>query len=116
MANIEFSNIIDLIDEVNNTVERMLDEQYQRVKNASQVGLDERSGVLYISKDAIIVSESTNKSLRYYGGMEYVDSEYVDQLGHWVIYKSGHHRVNEVINRFFGEQVVEDDFEEYDDE
>jgi hypothetical protein len=105
--------IHDIIEETNSIIERILHESFEEVFAGPHIGLDERCRRLYISKDAIIVSDATNKSLRYYGGFEYIDSEFVVRLGDWVIYKAGTSRVNEVINRHYGETVVGD---EYDDE
>jgi hypothetical protein len=39
-----------------------------------------------------------NRSLRYYGGFEYVDDEYIRTYGDYVIYSAETERVQDVID------------------
>ena len=85
---------------------------------AKDIGLDIRSGYeLFVGDDCIAVSQSRNRSLAYYGGFEYVDSEHRVEIGNYVIYKSESRRVREHINTYKGivenEDEDEDAFAEY---
>jgi hypothetical protein len=100
-------HIADLIKEANYNIERLINETYTQV-HASDVGLDQRCGFMYISEDSVVVSDATSRSLNYYGGFEYISSEFVDRIGNWVIYQSGTGRVDEVIDRFFKREPRED--------
>ena len=67
--------------------------------SADACGLDYRAGKLYVTPDAIIAANSA--TLDYYGGFEYVDSEYVTTIGKYKIYSAESSRVMEAIETFF---------------
>ena len=71
-------------------------ESNTRCVIATDLGLDPRSyyGPMYVSADGIAVEGST-RNLNYYGGFEYVDSEYVRKYGKWTLYTSEDDRVRE---------------------
>jgi len=60
--------------------------------SAEAVGLDRRAGLLYVTEDAIVARGRTN-SLDYYGGFEYVDTEYKTQVGEYTVYFADDERV-----------------------
>ncbi len=85
---------------------------------ATDIGLDIRSGYeLFVGDDCIAVSQSRNRSLAYYGGFEYVDSEHREEMGNYVIYSGESRRVRGHINTYKGivenEDEDEDAFAEY---
>jgi hypothetical protein len=54
--------------------------------NARAVSLDERCGLVYVAKDAIICYAGNDRQLQYYGGFEYVDKDYRMAAGDFVFY------------------------------
>ena len=61
---------------------------------AEQLGLDERCGYsFYACDDFLAVRDCHERSLRYYGGFEYVGQDYRMQLGEWVFYSTENSRV-----------------------
>lgn len=91
------------IQELFEEFEIQLDEAIMKLPkvSAEQVGLDKRCGKLRIDVDysAVIVHESYQRTLNYYGGFEYIDSEYVTKVGEYIIYRE-HDRVMECIEHF----------------
>lgn len=62
---------------------------------ASDYGLDPRCGRLYAGGD--FIATPYRKALDYYGGFEYIDSEYILSLQTLTIYSSEHERVLEAL-------------------
>jgi hypothetical protein len=93
----EFTNIMDLADEVQDMVERQV-AGMQRVA-ASDLGLDNRCGFAYVdeSMECIVVDDARARSFNYYGGFEYIDSEDKRQLGDYTIYFNTSSRVNDAL-------------------
>lgn len=54
--------------------------------SADKIGLDRRAGMVYVTDECIFAHKDSNKSLRYYGGFEYVSDEFVKQIGDYVFY------------------------------
>ena len=59
---------------------------------AHELGLDSRAGFLYVGED--FVASARPKELDYYGGFEYIDSEYTLRLGEWKLYFKGDPRID----------------------
>ena len=70
--------------------------------NASEVGLDQRCGEVYVGEDFIAVYSYNDNRLQYYGGFEYISKEQRKQFGDLVIYMTDHDgdRVSECLERF----------------
>ena len=68
----EFTNIMDLADEVQDMVERQV--MGMRRVSATELGLDQRCGRLYVDvNDQVIAVHTYNlRTVDYYGGFEYV--------------------------------------------
>lgn len=67
--------------------------------NANHIGLDGRAGTVYVTNEAII-REGHPGSLEYYGGFEYVDREFVHNIGQYRIYLKDDERVAGCIEYF----------------
>ena len=68
---------------------------------AKDLGLDERVGRLYTDGfDGIVVDTESDRRLQYYGGFEYVDKYYREELGNYVFYLTGDDRVDECLSHF----------------
>jgi len=88
--------IYDLETAITNKIESEMTET-----SAESVGLDPRAGhLLYISSEDIAVPSHADGSLQYYGGFEYVDSDYRKAFGDWVIYSSEDDRVRSAIEAY----------------
>jgi hypothetical protein len=89
----EFSNMMDLVDEVQDLVERQV--AGMRRVSASDLGLDPRCGFAYVDEDmeCIVVDEARARSFNYYGGFEYIADEDKRTLGDYVIYLNTNDRV-----------------------
>lgn len=59
---------------------------------AHKLGLDRRCGFLYVGED--FVASTSPRGLDYYGGFEYIDSEYTLTLGTWKLYLKGDRRID----------------------
>ena len=93
----EFSNIMDLADEVQDMIERQV-AGMKRV-SASDLGLDNRCGFAYVDEDmeAIVVDDARARSFNYYGGFEYISDEDKRTLGDYVIYFATCDRVRDAL-------------------
>jgi hypothetical protein len=89
----EFTNMMDLADEVQDMVERQV-AGMQRVA-ASDLGLDNRCGFAYVDEamECIVVDDARARSFNYYGGFEYIADEDKRQLGDYTIYLNTSERV-----------------------
>ena len=90
-------NILDLIDDVNERMEKIV-RSMDRACGYDELGLDPRAGRVWIN-DSCIVTDNP-RSLNYYGGFEYVDGEYVQQLGDYTVYLAYADRVQKCISTF----------------
>lgn len=98
--------ICELDSEISTIVEKYIAEQCKK-GNPKKTGLDERAiGEFYYNLDCIVIPEGNRQRLDYYGGFEYVNSDYVKQYGDYVIYSAEDGRVAEVID------CIVDSFEE----
>lgn len=90
-----------LFDQVNYIVENMLENDFQEVRPSS-IGLDGRSARrLWVNQDWIVVSKHELGSLTYYGGFEYVESEFVTSMGSFVFFSVEDSRVARHISYLF---------------
>jgi hypothetical protein len=111
----EFTNMMDLADEVSYMVERQI--QGMRRVSATELGLDQRCGFAYVDEDmeCIVVDDARARSFDYYGGFEYVDSEDKRQLGDYVIYSNTSERVSEALECLMEKDGLCDSDDGYED-
>ena len=91
----DFNSMLDLIDEVQDCVERQV--QGMRRVRASELGLDDRCGRAYVDEDCIVVESGNARSFNYYGGFEYISDEDKRTLGDYVVYLNTANRVQEAL-------------------
>ena len=93
----DFNNLLDLIDEVQDMVERQV--QGMRRVSASELGLDMRCGRAYVddNMEYIVVDSGNARSYNYYGGFEYIDDEDKRTLGDYVVYLNTCERVRDAL-------------------
>lgn len=104
-------NIIDIIDECSDKIERALFGM--RSGGGADFGLDRRAvGRIWTDYEVIVVDGRDDRTLQYYGGFEYVDPAYRHVIGQWVIYSNEDDRVQEAIEHFYTQQNAEESTEE----
>ena len=93
----DFNNLLDLIDEVQDMVERQV--QGMRRVSATELGLDLRCGSAYVddNMEYIVVDSGNARSYNYYGGFEYIDDEDKRTLGDYVVYLNTSDRVRDAL-------------------
>lgn len=70
------------------------------------VGLDRRAAYrLYVGEGVLAVHRSSDSTLQYYGGFEYVKREYRFEVGEWVFYSADDRRVEQCLERW--EELVD---------
>lgn len=86
----DFSEFKYQINDLNNE----FISQCMKVKPES-IGLDDRIGSVFVPTDfsCIAVHKSKNKSIRYYGGFEYIGDKYIVEVGDYVYYSNEDSRV-----------------------
>lgn len=75
-------------------------------RGLEELGLDFRCGRILISLNEGFVAAANPRSIEYYGGWEYIDSEYKLDAGHYRFYDSEASRVDAVI-QYYRELVQE---------
>jgi hypothetical protein len=113
--NIMAKSVEDFIEDINDRVEQYVDRYCDKV-TPEQLGLDRRAGYkLWVSNDHthIISTKDGVRVLNYYGGFEYVDTNYVSELGDYVFYSAEDSRVGDHISRL---DPVSDEEEEEEEE
>ena len=84
-----------------NNIQGALSELDQQIADsvtphmAEGAGLDPRCGIIYSGED--FLATRNRRLLDYYGGFEYVDSEYIQQVGGWTLYSIEDGRVLEAM-------------------
>jgi hypothetical protein len=69
-------------------------------RGLEELGLDFRCGRILISLDEDFVAAANPRSIEYYGGWEYIDSEYKLDAGDYRFYDRGADRVDAVIQYY----------------
>ncbi len=72
------------------------------ITDPTQLGLDRRVGRLYVDRDFTLIATQKNNTLAYYGGFEYVDEDYIVQVGSLTVYSGEAERVRNALNILAG--------------
>lgn len=95
-------NVLDALEAINNAIDDF--DQAMRKETSftgSAVNLDTRCyGIYVVNDDMIVVNKSDDRSLQYYGGFEYVNKDFRQEVGDWVIYHQDDERVRNCIDYF----------------
>lgn len=96
-----FDKINSLQWKINEEVEEIIDEM--REVKPKELGLDERAAWrLYVDEEFIAVkNDSDLRTLRYYGGFEYVHESYVQNIGEYVFFHAEDERVARHLAEYF---------------
>lgn len=96
--------LYELIETIDLSVERHINSNMEQI-SPPRAGLDPRAAyTLYISGEAIAVPKSQDRTLQYYGGFEYVDTDYRKELGDYVFYLADDDRVAGHIEQYYDRQ------------
>lgn len=97
--------MMNLINEINQRVEIFVGGLTQ--VTGADLGLDERVGRLYTDGfDGIAVHKEADSRLQYYGGFEYIDKYYRQEMGDYVFYMAGDDRVEDCLSIFREKESV----------
>jgi len=99
MRKFSTESALDFLDGINEQVEDFVRES-TTVAQPIEAGLDMRCGRLYMTDEAIVVSKYNDRSIQYYGGFEYVDSEHRIEVGDYVFYTADDARVSEHLEQY----------------
>lgn len=89
----------DMIEEMSDVVHQHVIENMIPVY-AERIGIDHRSGIVYIDDDYIAVTQHARNNLDYYGGFEYIAKEYIISMGGFVFYSRESDRVDECLTYY----------------
>ena len=90
--------LFDLIDSVSELTDTFVGNMVK--VNPEQLGLDNRCGSLFITPDCIGTYKDRDRALRYYGGFEYVDSQYRHEFGDYIFYSAEDNRVRDHLEQY----------------
>ena len=93
-------SMYELAQQVNETVNQYIFDSGAVQVCASEAGLDERCGEVYISVEHGWIATEQIGSLEYYGGFEYVGSGYKERIGEYMFYSNESSRVRNHIEIF----------------
>jgi len=84
-------NLFKLIDEVTELTDSYVGNM--ELVPANRLGLDPRCGKVFVSPDCIAIHKANDRAVQYYGGFEYVDTQYRHEMGDFVFYSAEDDRV-----------------------
>jgi hypothetical protein len=95
--------------ELQEKIEQVVDQYFedasaQRV-SAEDVGLDARAGYLFISTEEGWIASRNTRSLEYYGGFEYIGTDYRVTVGEITFYSEDHSRVADALEHYSQKDV-----------
>jgi len=90
----------DLENLVEELVNKYIEESEAVCVWANDVGLDNRCGMIYVSVTNDFIAVSGSDAISYYGGFEYVPSDYITTAGHMTFYSGESSRVQECIEYY----------------
>jgi hypothetical protein len=93
-------SMYELAQQVNETVNQYIFDSGAVRVCASEAGLNERCGEVYISVEHGWIATEQIGSLEYYGGFEYVGSGHKERIGEYMFYSNESSRVQNHIEIF----------------
>jgi len=87
----------ELEQQVEKLVMQYLEDSGAVYVGAHDVGLDYRCGNIHVSVSEDFIAVNSTYSIEYYGGFEYIDSDYKTTIGHITFYSGEHSRVRDAI-------------------
>ena len=93
-------SMYELAQQVNETVNQYISDSGAVQVCASEAGINERCGEIYISVEHGWIATEQISSLEYYGGFEHVNSGYKERIGEYMFYSNENSRVRNHIEIF----------------
>ena len=90
----------ELERKVEELVMQYLEESDAVYVRAEAAGLDYRCGSIHVSVNEDFIAVNSTYSIEYYGGFEYIDSDYKTTIGHITFYSGEHSRVRDAIDYY----------------
>ena len=104
----DFDNTLDMIDAVNEVVERNIRNNFIQVP-ASDLGLDIRCGRVYADVASEVIAVECSRSIDYYGGFEYIkEGDGRITVGDYTFFTSDNERVNDCFDAVRNSIEVDD--------
>lgn len=92
----------ELEQQIQDLVNRFIESSGAVLVSASDVGLDYRSGHVYVSiDDDFIAVPGSTRSIDYYGGFEYISDEYRKTVGDMTFYSGDCSRVRDCLDHYY---------------
>ena len=93
--------LYDLIEKIEIVVDDYVFENMKEC-DPKDLGLDSRcGGPVFVNEDGIAVPKGARKYIEYYGGFEYIDNEYVEEVGPYVFYLAEDDRVADHLDTYY---------------
>jgi hypothetical protein len=103
----KFDSPLDMLDAINETVERNVYEQFDMV-SADKLGLDIRCGRVEINLQDEVIAVNCARGIDYYGGFEYIkEGEGRTTVGNYTFFTTESSRVQECFD-YFNETISEE--------
>ena len=91
----------ELEKQVEELVNKYIEESEAVCVSARDIGLDYRCGMVYVSvADDFVAVSGSGSSINYYGGFEYINSDYITTIGGMIFYSGEHSRVQDAIEYY----------------
>ena len=91
-----YEYILDIMNRTENFI-----TEHATMVDPIKLGLDERvAPKLFVADGAIITSKSNDSRLQYYGGFEYVNKQFRQEIGDYVFYLSEDARIREHLHDY----------------
>ena len=90
----------ELEQQVEGLVMQYLEESDTVYVRADDLGLDYRCGSVHVSVNEDFIAVNSTYSIEYYGGFEYINSDYKTTIGHITFYSGEHSRVRDAIDYY----------------
>ena len=95
--------------ELQEQIEKLVDQYFEDASaqsvSAEDVGLDARAGYLFISTEEGWIASRNTRSLEYYGGFEYIGTDYRVTVGEITFYSEDHSRVADALEHYSQKDV-----------
>lgn len=92
--------MFELRNQINATIEKYLESQSAEQVSADRLGLDPRSGSVFVGPD--FIARKGGGSFEYYSGFDYIKADDKMTAGDYTIYSNDANRVQEALDFFNG--------------
>jgi len=90
------------LESLSEQVDAHVEANFKEVTNLRQLNIDPRAaGKLFVNEDCIAVRKYNDRSLQYYGGFEYVDTDFRAEAGGYVFYFAADSRVQDHLDSYY---------------